>query len=246
MMPRHRIFTACVMACVMSVTLAGCAHEALLDHDAHADDAHHDFVVSRAQFEQMFPERNRFYTYAGLVTAIQAYPAFAHTGNRQTRAREAAAFLAQAAFETDGLHYVKQIDNGHYAKKCDAEQPFGCPAGKAAYYGRGPIMLSWNFNYKHAGDALGIDLLHQPDLVETHPVIAWKTALWYWMTQTGPGVMTAHHAMVSGAGFGQTINAMNGALECHGGKPESVRARVSTYEHMTDILGVSPDSGEAC
>ncbi|HET7269246.1 MAG TPA: chitinase [Oleiagrimonas sp.] len=228
------------------MTTTGCAHNGAPGVAPKAVDPGHDFVVSRAQFEQMFPSRNRFYTYDGLVTAIHAYPAFAHTGSHQTRAREAAAFLAQSAFETDWLKYVKQIDNGNYAKKCDRGKPYGCPAGKAAYYGRGPIMLSWNFNYKHAGDALGIDLLHHPDLVETKPAIAWKTALWYWMTQKGPGVMTAHHAMVSGAGFGQTINAMNGALECHGGKPESVRARVEAYEHMVDILDASPGGGETC
>ena len=239
-MPRLAWFAAIVLA------LTGCTRGGAPDTAGHAPDARASFVVSRAQFEQMFPQRDRFYTYAGLVAAIEAYPAFAHTGSRQTRAREAAAFLAQAAFETDGLRYVKQIDNGNYAKKCDADEPYGCPAGKAAYYGRGPIMLSWNFNYKHAGDALGIDLLHRPGLVETRPAIAWKTALWYWMTQKGPGVMTAHRAMVGGAGFGQTINAMNGALECRGGKPESVRARVRIYEHLARILGVAPGPGETC
>lgn len=228
------------------VAMTAIAMTACAGTTAHVTRPADRFVVSRAQFEHMFPARDRFYTYAGLVAAIHAFPAFAHTGSHVTRAREAAAFLAQAAFETDGLKYVKQIDNGHYARKCDLSRAYGCPAGKAAYYGRGPIMLSWNFNYKHAGDALGIDLLEHPDLVETRPAIAWKTALWYWMTQKGPGVMTAHHAMVSGAGFGQTINAMNGALECHGGKPASVRARIGMYEKLIGILGVGPGSGENC
>ena len=39
------------------------------------------FVVSEAQFNQMFPNRNSFYTYNGLVAALSAYPAFANTGS---------------------------------------------------------------------------------------------------------------------------------------------------------------------
>ncbi|WP_345132346.1 carbohydrate-binding protein, partial [Dactylosporangium darangshiense] len=35
------------------------------------------FVVSEAQFNQMFPSRNSFYTYAGLTDAMKKYPAFA-------------------------------------------------------------------------------------------------------------------------------------------------------------------------
>ncbi|MFE9609848.1 chitinase, partial [Streptomyces sp. NPDC006012] len=32
------------------------------------------FVVSEAQFNQMFPSRNAFYTYGGLTAALSAYP----------------------------------------------------------------------------------------------------------------------------------------------------------------------------
>ncbi|WP_338043356.1 carbohydrate-binding protein, partial [Nonomuraea lactucae] len=35
------------------------------------------FVVSQAQFDQMFPSRNPFYTYNGLTAALSAYPGFA-------------------------------------------------------------------------------------------------------------------------------------------------------------------------
>ncbi|MFD6176723.1 MULTISPECIES: glycoside hydrolase family 19 protein [unclassified Isoptericola] len=205
-----------------------------------------DFVVSRAEFDALFPDRDPFYTYDGLVDALGAYPAFASTGTETTRTREVAAFLTHADFESVGLRYVKEINEANYWIKCDRSQPFGCPAGQEAYYGRGPIMFSWNFNYKAAGDALGIDLLNDPWLVETDPSIAWQTALWYWNTQNGPGVMTSHEAMVSGAGFGQTINSLNGALECGGGNPASVDARVERYERITGVLGVSPGSGLRC
>ncbi|MHA7133323.1 glycoside hydrolase family 19 protein [Oerskovia turbata] len=208
--------------------------------------AESNFVISEAEFNAIFPQRNAFYTYQGLVDALAAYPKFANTGTEETRTREAAAFLTHADFESVGLRYVKEINSANYWIKCDYSQPFGCPAGQTAYYGRGPIMFSWNFNYKAAGDALGIDLLNNPWLVEQDPSIAWQTALWYWNTQNGPGVMTSHEAMIGGAGFGQTINSLNGALECDGGNPASVQSRVDRYQKITAILGVSPGSGLTC
>ncbi|MFB7915300.1 glycoside hydrolase family 19 protein [Streptomyces sp. NPDC056061] len=205
-----------------------------------------DFVVSEAQFDRIFPNRNPFYTYQGLIDALHAYPRFANTGTPTTRAQEAAAFLTHADFESVGLQYVKEINEDNYWRKCDYSQPYGCPAGQRAYYGRGPIMFSWNFNYKAAGDALGIDLLNNPWLVEQDPSIAWQTALWYWNTQNGPGTMTSHDAMVGGAGFGETIRSLNGALECDGGNLTSVAARVAAYERITGILGAAPGSRLTC
>ncbi|MFD7860673.1 glycoside hydrolase family 19 protein [Streptomyces sp. NPDC059783] len=205
-----------------------------------------DFVISEDEFDAIFPDRAPFYTYQGLIDALHAYPRFANTGTETTRAREAAAFLTHADFESVGLRYVKEINEANYWIKCDYSQPFGCPAGQKAYYGRGPIMFSWNFNYKAAGDALGLDLLNDPWMVERDPSVAWQTALWYWNTQNGPGTMTSHEAMVGGAGFGETIRSLNGSLECNGGNPASVEARVAKYERITGILGVNPGSGLTC
>ncbi|WST50535.1 chitinase [Streptomyces avidinii] len=204
------------------------------------------FVVSEAQFNQMFPNRNPFYTYNGLVAALSAYPGFANTGDDTVKRREAAAFLANVSHETGGLVHIVEQNTANYPHYCDATQPYGCPAGQAAYYGRGPIQLSWNFNYKAAGDALGINLLANPYLVEQDPAVAMKTALWYWNTQNGPGTMTAHAAMVNGAGFGETIRSINGALECNGGNPAQVQSRISKYQSFTQLLGVTPGNNLGC
>ncbi|MFH7597276.1 glycoside hydrolase family 19 protein [Streptomyces racemochromogenes] len=204
------------------------------------------FVVSEAQFNRMFPDRNPFYTYDGLVAALSAYPGFARTGDDTVKRREAAAFLANVSHETGGLVYVVEQNTANYPHYCDASQPYGCPAGQAAYYGRGPIQLSWNFNYKAAGDALGLNLLANPYLVERDPAVAMKTALWYWNTQNGPGTMTAHAAMVDGAGFGETIRSINGALECNGGNPAQVQSRVDKYRAFTGLLGVTPGDRLGC
>lgn len=204
------------------------------------------FVVSEAQFNQMFPNRNSFYTYSGLTTAMSAYPAFANTGSDTVRRQEAAAFLANVSHETGGLVHIVEQDTSNYPHYCDQSQPYGCPAGQAAYYGRGPIQLSWNFNYKAAGDALGIDLLNDPWLVQNDAAVSWMTALWYWNTQSGPGPMTAHDAMVNQRGFGYTIWAINGSLECNGGNPGQVQSRVNNYTRFVQILGVPTGDNLYC
>ncbi|MFB9503026.1 glycoside hydrolase family 19 protein [Saccharothrix mutabilis subsp. capreolus] len=204
------------------------------------------FVVSEAQFNQMYPNRNPFYTYSGLKAALSAYPGFANTGSDTVKKQEAAAFLANVNHETGGLVHIVEQNQANYPHYCDASQPYGCPAGQAAYYGRGPIQLSWNFNYKAAGDALGLPLLTNPWLVQNDASVAWRTGLWYWNTQNGPGTMTPHNAMVNGHGFGQTIRSINGALECDGRNPAQVQSRVDAYQRFTAILGVSPGSNLYC
>ncbi|GGM32916.1 glycoside hydrolase family 19 protein [Promicromonospora citrea] len=205
-----------------------------------------DFPVSQAQFNQFFPNRNSFYTYQGLVEALSAYPGFANTGSETVQKREAAAFLANVSHETGGLVYIVEQNTANYPHYCDRNQPYGCPAGQDQYYGRGPVQLSWNFNYKAAGDALGIDLLNNPNLVATNSAIAWKTGLWYWNTQSGPGTMTPHDAIVNGAGFGETIRSINGSIECNGGNPAQVQSRVDTYLRFTSALGVDPGGNLYC
>ena len=201
------------------------------------------FVVSQAQFDQMFPSRNAFYTYAGLVAALSSYPGFATTGSTTVQQQEAAAFLANVDHETGGLVYINEIDqSGNYC----ASESYGCPAGTYSYYGRGPLQISWNFNYYAAGNAIGQDLLDNPNLVSTNAAISWETALWYWMTQSGPGTMTAHNAMVNSAGFGQTIWAINGSVECNGANTAEMQDRVNDYQAFTAILGVTPGNNLTC
>ncbi|MFE9681677.1 chitinase [Streptomyces sp. NPDC006285] len=204
------------------------------------------FVVSESQFNSMFPNRNAFYSYSGLTAALDAYPGFSNTGSDTVKKQEAAAFLANVSHETGGLQYVVEQNTANYPHYCDSSQSYGCPAGNDKYYGRGPVQLSWNFNYKAAGDALGIDLLNNPDLVQNDAAVAWKTGLWYWNTQSGPGTMTPHDAMVNGAGFGETIRSINGSLECNGGNPGQVQSRIDNYQRFTQLLGVEPGGNLSC
>jgi predicted chitinase len=120
-----------------------------------------------------------------------------------------------------------------------------CAPGKR-YFGRGPIQLSWNFNYCTAGQALGLDLWANPDQVAQNPTTAWRTAMWYWMTQNGPGSMPAHSCIVNNQGFGCTIRSINGALECNGGNPAQVQSRLILFNNFKAILGTTSVGADGC
>lgn len=203
------------------------------------------FVVSEAQFNQMFPGRNNFYTYAGLTDAMRKFPAFATSGNDTVQRQEAAAFLANVGHETGGLVFIDETNQANWPHYCDYSQPYGCPAGQSAYHGRGPIQLSWNFNYYAAGNALGVDLLNNPNLVATNSSVSWQTGLWYWMTGTGAAGTTSHNAMVNGNGFGTTIKAIN-SIECNGAHPDKVQSRITNYSRFAGILGVPTGNNLTC
>ncbi|MFD4535819.1 chitinase [Kitasatospora sp. NPDC058397] len=240
---------AAAAAAVSAIALPTCAHATGLStatpaHATAADRA--GFVMGKAQFDRMFPSRDRFYTYDALVGATSAYPGFAHTGNDALKRREAAAFLANVSHETGGLRHVVEQNTANYPTYCDTARPYRCPAGRAAHYGRGPLQLGWNSTCKAAGDALHIDLLHHPDLLRSNPQVAWKSALWYWNTQSGPGSMTAHHAIVTGAGSGQTIRSINGAVECDGRNTAEIQDRVNLYQRSARVLGTSPGTNLTC
>jgi len=202
-------------------------------------------ILSESTFNSMFPGRNGFYTYSALVAAANSFSAFATSGSTEARKREVAAFLANIAHETGNLVYIEEIAKSTMCDTSWGPPGCGCAAGKM-YYGRGPIQLSWNGNYCAAGNALGVDLKNNPDLVARDATISWRTGFWFWMTQTGAGSMTGHNAIVNGAGFGETIRTINGALECGGRNPAQVQSRVNNYTRFCSMLGVSPGANTGC
>jgi predicted chitinase len=202
-------------------------------------------VVTQTMFDAIFPlaGRNTVYTYAGFIAAASAFPTFVNTGTVDACRKEAAAFLANVARETGRLRYAEQIAKSQY---CSSRNACACdPAGQDQtkwYYGRGALQLSWNYNYCAAGAALGADLLGQPNTVSTDSQMAWKTALWFWMTQEGAGSMTCHAAMTGSGGFGETIRTINGGVECNMGgygANEGVTQRVDFYIDYAHRLGIA-------
>ncbi|XWS09401.1 hypothetical protein CRYUN_Cryun40dG0082000 [Craigia yunnanensis] len=181
-------------------------------------------------------EGKNFYSRAAFVEALNSYPQFGRIGSIDDSKREIAAFFGHVTHETGHFCYIEEI-NGATRDYCDeTNTQYPCNPNKG-YYGRGPIQLSWNFNYGPAGESIGFDGLNSPETVATDPVISFKTALWYWVNFVQP---------VIGQGFGATIRAINGALECDGGNPATVQRRIENYTDYCNQLGVDPGSNLTC
>jgi hypothetical protein len=204
-------------------------------------------VVSQQMFEGFFPARNAFYTYAGFAAAAKLWPKFCGEGSADVKKLEAAAFFAHLVQETGSLRYLEEIgcETGACAAKyCDnSRTDFPCAAGQS-YHGRGPMQLTWNYNYGSAGKALGLSFLAQPASVLASPTNAFNAALWFWMTRQP--IDSAHNTIVSGQGFGATIKIVNGPLECGGRSPQAVQNRVNAFLDFTSRLGVAPGSNTGC
>ncbi len=236
-------------------------------------------LITPALFDQIFLHRatspcpGGFYTYAAFAEAARAFPGFASQGTSDDRKREVAAFLANISHETTGgwaaapdgpyswglcfVHEGGNIDPSTLSSYCVASAQYPCASGKK-YFGRGPIQLSYNYNYGQAGAALGVDLLNNPDLVGSDPVISFKTALWFWMTAQAPKP-SCHDVMIGQfqpsaqdlsagrkPGFGLTVNIINGGIECNKPTPAQVTDRVGFYQRYCQLFGVSPGTELYC
>ncbi|HTV24781.1 MAG TPA: chitinase [Polyangiaceae bacterium] len=230
-------------------------------------------VLGRELFASMFPNANALYSYDALVEAAEAYPEFATVGTPEERRRELAAFLGNISHETTGgwptapggpeawgLYFTQEVgcEEGACTQYCDASNTqYPCQPGKT-YHGRGPIQLSWNYNYGALGEVLGLGLLQDPDLVTRDGVIAFTTALWFWMT-TQPPKPSAHDALLGlwtpsdadiaagrQPGFGMTVNIINGGLECNRPTDDRVRDRIRYFEHFVSLLGTTAGDRLEC
>ncbi|XP_010524052.1 PREDICTED: endochitinase EP3 [Tarenaya hassleriana] len=181
-------------------------------------------------------EGKRFYSRGAFLEALRLYPRFGRIGSSDDSRREIAAFFAHVTHETGHFCYVEEID-GPSKDYCDeTSTQYPCNPSKG-YHGRGPIQLSWNYNYGPAGNSLGFDGLNAPETVATDPVLSFKTALWYWNNRVQP---------VVSQGFGATIRAINGALECDGANTATVQSRVGYYTRYCSQFGVAPGDNLTC
>lgn len=195
------------------------------------------------------------------------YGDFCANKNNLSNKKEAAAFFANVAHETrDGDD--NKFDDGLMLKdELNTSLPYIIPnkiypaVKDKKYYGRGPIQLSYNGNYGFASSCILGDkniLLKNPDLVSSNAVLAFKTAIYFWMTPQGQ--KPSAHAVMTGAwkpsaanikagqqpGFGMTINIINGEIECNKGEGQTnMKDRIGFYRYFLKLLGVE-DKNDEC
>jgi hypothetical protein len=212
-------------------------------------------ILTNSLFNSFFPNRNSFYTYAAFISAANAYPSFGTTGSSVQMRQEVAAFCAHVTQETSGLVYINEIDQSQFCDPSSSTQ-YPCAAGQE-YYGRGPLQITWNFNYGAASASVGYNILANPNEVSSDPVLAFKTALWFWTTASPPkpschdvmiGNWTPSSADIAAGrepGFGETINIINGGIECDQ-TSSAASNRITYYQNFCSQLGVSPGPNLSC
>ena len=188
------------------------------------------------------------------------------------RKREIAALLANMTQETSGgegfdrlyygLYFNEEIGHGEdmpspgaYADSSSAS--INWPAvPEASYHGRGPIQLTWNYNYGYFSALYFGDkniLLKNPERVVKDSALAWATAIWFWMAPQPPKP-SCHEVLMSNwiptpaqqernwqQGFGATIMVINGGLEGDKTEEEDFRiaTRVGMYKRLTERNGAN-------
>ncbi|XP_049932756.1 endochitinase 4-like [Nymphaea colorata] len=199
-------------------------------------------IVTSDFFNTLLPqdgcEGKGFYNYDSFISAAESFNGFGTTGGTDVQKRELAAFLANAMHETGSLCKINEtLDPSVH---CDQSyQIYPCAPGKS-YFGRGPLQLSWNYDYGAAGQAIGFDGMNNPEIVGKDAGIYLSRQQWFWMSNCN-----CHQGITSGGGFGSTIRAINSG-ECGGGNPGKVQSRVSFYQRFCQQLGVDPGQNIDC
>ena len=100
-----------------------------------------------------------------------------------------AAFIAQIGHESGQFRFVRELGNNQYLSKYDtgslAKRLGNTPEADGdgqKYRGRGLIQITGRANYMTCGEALALDLLNQPELLEK-PQHACMSAAWYWASK---------------------------------------------------------------
>ena len=239
-------------------------------------------ILSKAEWDSLFPHINGgdslatpFYSYEAFVAATKRFPDFLSQTDQVLKRRELAAFLATISHETGGgnetdmssfydygLYYKEELNclKGceHYSDR--TQHYFTAVQGKS-YHGRGPIQLSWNYNYgMFSEQVLGNkdSLLNKPELLVQDAELSFASAIWFWITPQDP--KPSCHEVMSGKwipslqdslmdrkpGFGAVMNIVNGGLECGGVVSVKNKYRLQYYLSFCKKMGVDPGENLSC
>lgn len=210
-----------------------------------------------------------------LSTSICDYGSFLAVGDLNTRKRELAGFLANISHETGGGSIDGQISDSLTGLYFNEEVGFigsdaigyvqstgtsYLPVPGKSYHGRGPIQLSYNYNYGLCSDVLFGDssiLLNDPDKLEQDGVLGFMTGIWFWMTPQPP--KPSCHQVITGiwepkpnsanakynGNFGLTIVIINNESGQSENGTGAVARRARYYRIFSGKMGADI-TGEQC
>jgi hypothetical protein len=221
-------------------------------------------------------QNHDFYSFSSFVKAASRFPLFLSEGDERIQKRELAAFLANISQETSGgwaeapggyfkwgLYFLEENPDTSASNSYTDTTKKNYPAFPAVhYYGRGPIQLSWNYNYGQFSETWfgkKETLLEDPTLLSKDPVLSFASAIWFWMTNQFPKP-SCHDVMVGNwkpreadsvagrlPGFGLVVNVINGMVECgHAVDMPKTSLRYEYYRFFCTYFKVDPGENISC
>jgi putative chitinase len=135
-----------------------------------------------------------------------------------------AAFIAQIGHESGHLRYVRELWGPTPAQvRYEGREDLGnTQKGDGfKFRGRGLIQITGRANYAGCGEALGLDLINHPELLEL-PEWASKSAAWFWSTRGLNGLADA-------GAFDKITRRINGGQN-------GAEERRALYERALEVL----------
>ena len=162
-----------------------------------------------------------------------------------------------------GLYFLRELGPGSTITEKAQNKPTACytagsqndyqPVAGKCYYGRGPIQMSYFYNYGNFSEFLynNTSLVSNPDAVEQDGELAFLSAIWFWMTPQCPkpschqvmqeiydeSATTYSSAKMSKKGFLHTVNIINGAVECRSSGVTQPVLRSKLYRYYMSVIG---------
>ena len=139
--------------------------------------------ITQQQLQQILPNAGQS---AGVFVPVlnTAMVRFQIIGTKRV-----AAFIAQIGHESGQFRYVRELGSDQYLSKYDtgslAKRLGNTPEADGdgqKYRGRGLIQITGRANYITCGEALALDLVNHPELLEK-PQHACMSAAWFWASR---------------------------------------------------------------
>lgn len=119
-------------------------------------------------------------------------------------------------------------DNGKYEKD----------VSKVHYFGRGYLQLTWKKNYEAAKEwgCNKSDIVADPDKVAEDEELAWCVSAWYWLENVNKDRCDKNRDGERECEMGNTIHAINGALECNDGTADCEEHAKNRFCYYKDFF----------